>query len=122
MSDELKASRILFIIGAVLTFLGSLVAIVLGIIALSGSLLPQLAPGVLLILPGVALGIIGGLKLWCAKLVKEERKLTTAGVLGIIFGIIPGDIITLIAGILVLVKKEETRKNKNPASKSKQKK
>ncbi|MFB6246277.1 MAG: hypothetical protein ABEI74_01640 [Candidatus Pacearchaeota archaeon] len=121
MSEELKAARILFIIAAILSFLGSLVFIGLGVLGMTTGMEGLFTMGGLAIAGGIFLGISGGLKLWCANLVKEEKQLTTAGVLGIILGIIPGDVIALIAGILVLVKKEEVNED-SPATKSRKKK
>lgn len=112
---KLETSKILFITSYIINFIASAGLLVAGVGGLI--MVPMeglLKPGwIIAIILGAFMAVIGALKVWCSRLVRERRKLTTAGILGIVFGVVPGDIISLIAGILVIVAKDKKRR-KNP--------
>lgn len=100
---ESKAGSILLLISGILTILISLIVLVLFLFIRPSSDLFGFSLGIFIFF-FILILIIGGLKLWASKLMKNPETTTKGGIIALIVGILSaGDLLAIIGGILGIV-------------------
>lgn len=100
---ESKVGSILLLIAGILTLVGAVIVLIIGLVLGSFGEDAAVALIIFVVLFFVLL-ITGVLKIYAAQMMKDPKRTSSGGILGLVVGIISGfDVLAIVGGILGIV-------------------
>lgn len=98
-----KAGSILLLISGILTLVGALILLIIGLFLVPFGTEARIGAAIILIF-FVVLVVAGILKIYSSQMMKDPRRTTNGGILALIVGVLSGiDILAIVGGILGIV-------------------